>query len=174
MSHGLRSLRPVLFSALAAWGLGGCGERASGEAGRPGRGARTPCPTVEQVGEAAGFPVTFTSSIGYTPDIWIVCQYQMTGRHRGNFLQLTGDPAAKADSVFADMRQAVKGMNGVNAELDRIDIGSPGWAYGSNSLSEAAAVIGSHVWHARLEYLLSTSIGDQKEAMIRLVELVAR
>ena len=41
-------------------------------------------------------------------------------------------------------------------------------------MSEAAAVVGSHVWHARLEYLLASSIGDQKEAMVRVLKLVAR
>jgi hypothetical protein len=173
MSRRFRSLPLVLYSAFAAWGFGTCGERASGETARPGRSARTACPTAEQVGGAAGFEVTFGQSLG-SPDTWMACQYQMTGRHRGNFLEIMADHASKAESVFADMKQAVKAMKGVNAELDRIDVGSPGWAYGSNSLSEAAAVAGSHVWHARLEYLISNSIGDQKDAMVRVLQLVAR
>ena len=119
MSRRFRSLPLVLFSAFAAWGFGACGERASGEtqagasaAARPGRAAKTTCPTVEQVGEAAGFQVTFTQSIGSNPDTWMACQYEMTGRYRGNFLELTGEPASKADSVFAEMKRAVKGMKG--------------------------------------------------------------
>jgi hypothetical protein len=168
MSRRFRSLPLVLFSAVAACGLGACGERASGET------AKTACPTVERVGEAAGFQVTFTQSIGSNPDTWMACQYEMTGRYRGNFLELTGEPASKADSVFAELKRAVKGMKGVDAEADRIDVGTQGWAFGSNSMSEAAAVVGSHVWHARLEYLLAGSIGDQKEAMVRVLKLVAR
>jgi hypothetical protein len=181
MSPRFRSLPLVLFSALAAWGFGACSERASGEpqvgasaAAKPVRSAKTACPTVEQVGEAAGFQVTFTQSIGSNPDSWMACQYEMAGRYRGNFLELTGDPASKADSVFAELKRAVKGMKGVDAEADRIDVGTQGWAFGSNSMSEAAAVVGSHVWHARLEYLLAGSIGDQKEAMVRVLKLVAR
>jgi hypothetical protein len=181
MSRRCRSLPLVLFSAFAAWGFGACGERASGEtqagasaAAKPGRSAKTACPTVEQVGEAAGFQVTFTQSIGSNPDIWMACQYEMTGRYRGNFLELTGDPASRADSVFADLKRVVKGMKGMDAEPDKIDVGTQGWAFGSNSMSEAAAVVGSHVWHAKLEYLLAGSIGDQKEAMVRVLKLVAR
>ena len=84
-----------------------------------------------------------------------------------------GEPGSKADSVFSDMKKAVKGMKGMDAELDKIDVGSPGWGYGSNSLSEAAAVVGAHVWHARLEYLMAEGIGDQKDAMVRVLKLVA-
>jgi hypothetical protein len=75
----------------------------------------------------------------------MACQYEMTGRYRGNFHELTAEPAGRADSVFADMKRAVKGMSGQDAELDRLDLGAPGWAFGSNSLSEAAAVVGRHV-----------------------------
>jgi hypothetical protein len=127
-----------------------------------------------QVVEVAAFQVTFTRAIGSNPDRAMTCMYEMTGRYRGNFLELTGEPASKADSVFADMKQGVKWMNGVNAELDRIEFGTQGWAYGSNSTSEAAAVVGSHVWHAKLEYLAAGGIGDQKEAMVRLLKLIAR
>jgi hypothetical protein len=180
MSRRFRSLPLVLISASAAWGFGACGERASSETragaaatARPGRPAKTSCPTVEQVGEAAGFQVTFTQSIGGNPDRWMACQYEMTGRYRGNFLEIMGEPASKADSVFAELKRVVKGMKGVDAEADRIDVGTQGWAFGSNSMSEAAAVVGSHVWHARLEYLMASSIGDQKDAMVRVLKLVA-
>ena len=180
MSRRSQSLPLVLFSAFAAWGFGACGERASGEthAGAPAaakssRAGKTACPSVEQVGEAAGFQVTFTQSIGSTPDSWMACQYEMAGRYRGNFLELTGEPAARADSVFAELKRATKGMLGMDAEPDKIDLGTQGWAFGSNSMSEAAAVVGSHVWHAKLEYLLAGSIGDQKDAMVRVLKLVA-
>ena len=123
--------------------------------------------------QAAGFQVTFTQSIGSTPDTWVACQYEMTGRYRGTFLEVMGEPGSKADSVFSDMKKEVKGMKGMDAELDKIDVGSPGWGYGSNSLSEAAAVVGAHVWHARLEYLMAEGIGDQKDAMVRVLKLVA-
>jgi hypothetical protein len=30
------------------------------------------------------------------------------------------------------------------------------------------------VWHAKLEYLMAEGIGDQKDAMVRVLKLVAR
>ncbi len=181
MPRRFRSLPLVLFAGIATWGLGACGDRASGEtqagaaaASRQGRAAKSPCPSKEQVSEAAGFEVNLRTALADGRVGWIGCQYEMTGRHRGTFLELMGDPASKADSVFGELKRATKGMNGVNAEPDRIDLGTQGWAFGSNSMSAAAAVVGSHVWYARLEYLTSNSIGDQKEAMVRVLQLVAR
>ena len=45
---------------------------------------------------------------------------------------------------------------------------------GSNSKSEAAAVVGSQVYLASLSYMLAGDIGDQKDAMVRVLEEVAR
>ena len=154
--------------------------------GRLGSGEKTPaasaaarkttngCPAVEQVGQAAGFPVTFTQSLGAPPDRWSQCHYEMTGRYRGNFLELGRQPASRADAIFAEIQQAVKVMKGADAKPDRIDLGSGGWAFGSNSRSEAAAVVGAQVWRANLSYMLAGDIGDQKEAMVRVLEAVAR
>jgi len=170
-----RSLRLALLAAAATAGLGACGDRASGEtsaAAKPGR-TSSPCPAVAEVTAAAGFEVTFTTSIGASLE-GMTCMYEMAGRYRGNFLELKSQPAGRADDVFAGLKRAAKGMNGIDAEADRLDLGSGGWAYGSNSLSEAAAVVGSHVYHARLEYLGFTTIGDQKEAMVRVLKLFAR
>jgi hypothetical protein len=145
----------------------------SGEA-KPGAGGKRPtggCPAVEQVGEAAGFPLTFTQSLG---NPWSRCMYEMTGRYRGNFLQLGRQPAARADAIFAEMQQAVKVMKGETAKPERIDLGSGGWAFGSNSKSEAAAVVGSQVYRVSLDYMLAGDIGDQKDAMVRVLEAAAR
>lgn len=180
MPRRSRSLALVLFTALAACTLGACGDRASGKtaaagsaAAKPGRSAPSACPSVEQVSAAAGFTVTFAQSIGSDPDTWMICQYEMTGRYRGNFLALTGEPASKAESVYTNIKRAVKGMKGQDAEAERLDLGNGGWAYGSNSRSEAAALVGSHVYHAALEYMGLGSIGDQKEAMVRVLKLIA-
>ena len=180
MPRRSRSHPLVLLAAFATWGLGACGDRASGEtqagaavASSPARAAKGPCPTKEQVSEAAGFEVTMRTALQDGRIGWIGCQYEMTGRYRGNFLEIMADPVSKADSVFTELKQAVKGMKGMDAEPDKIDVGTQGLAFGSNSMSEAAAVVGSRVWHARLEYLLSGSIGDQKEAMVRVLKLVA-
>jgi len=150
----------------------GSGESRSAKSGAgAGRASANGCPSVEQVGEAAGFPLTFTQSIGSS---WSVCMYEMTGRYRGNFLELSRQPASLAGATFAEMRQTVKVMKGADAKPERIDLGSEGWAFGSNSKSEAAAVVGTQVWRASLAYLLAGDIGDQKEAMVRVLSRVAR
>jgi hypothetical protein len=151
-------------TAMERLGSGETKPEASASAGRPGNG----CPSAEQVGQAAGFPLTFTQSIGGT------CMYEMNGRYRGNFLELNRQPASQAEAIFAEIRQRVKVMKGTAAEADRIDLGSGGWAFGSNSKSEAAAVVGSQVWRASLSYMLAGDIGDQKDAMVRVLKLVAR
>jgi len=178
MPRTSRSLRLLLFTALATCALGACGKRASGETatagGKPGR-SPSACPSVEQVSQAAGFPVTFTQTIGTNPDTWMGCQWELTGRYRGSFIMLTGEPAANADSIYAEMKQAVKAINGQKAEAERLDLGSGGWAFGSDdSKSEAAAVIGSHVFHAELGYSGLGTIGNQKDAMVRVLKLMAR
>ncbi len=154
-------------TALGRLGSGEAKPAASAAGGQ----LRGGCPAVEQVGQAAGFPVTFTQSIGST---WSRCMYEMTGRYRGNFLELGRQPAPRADAIFAEMQQAVKIMKGGDAKPERIDLGSGGWAFGSNSKSEAAAVVGSQVYRASLSYMLAGDIGDQKDAMVRVLEAVAR
>jgi hypothetical protein len=157
-------------TAMGRLGTGAAGPAASATAKRPTNG----CPSVEQVGQAAGFPVTFMQSLGTPPDAWSQCHYEMTGRYRGNYLQLSRQPASRAEAIFAEMQQAVKAMKGADAKADRIALGSGGWAYGSNSRSEAAAVVGSEVWRANLSYMLAGDIGDQKEAMVKVLGAVAR
>jgi hypothetical protein len=132
------------------------------------------CQPAAQVSTAAGFPVTLVQSLGGGPAGWNLCQYEMSGRYRGNFLQLGNQPASRAPSIFEEMKRSVKGMNGQDAEAERLDVGSEGWAWGSGSKSEAAAVVGSRVYRATLEYPMAASIGDQKEAMVRVLKVIAR
>jgi len=57
---------------------------------------------------------------------------------------------------------------------DRIAVGEGGWAYGSSSESKAAAVAGGHLYQAKMNYFLFGSIGDQKDAMVRVLKLAIR
>lgn len=139
-----------------------------------GRGASSsPCPPAEQVSTAAGFPVTFVQSLGGGPAGWNICQYEMSGRYRGNFLELRNQPASRAPSIYEDLKRRAKAMKGQAAEADPVDVGGGGWAYGSNSQSDAAAVVGARVYRATLEYPMAASIGDQKEAMVRILKTIA-
>jgi hypothetical protein len=172
------SLRSVVgITMVGALGLSACGDHASGEtksaAATTPRTASSPCPSVEQVSKAAGFEVTFTQAIGTNPDSWMGCQYGLTGRYRGTFITVTGEPASRADSIYGEMKERVKAINGDQAEADRLDLGSGGWAFGGDSKGEAAAVVGSHVYHVDFGYVGLGSLGDQKDPMVRVLKLFA-
>lgn len=177
MPHGSSLLSVVVVTMVGALGLSACGDRASGETRRAastaGRTASSPCPSAEQVGQAAGFTLTFTQSLGGTPDTWMGCQYGLTGRYHGTFITVTGEPASRADSIYGEMKEKVKAINGDKAEADRLELGSGGWAFGGDSKGEAAAVVGSHVYHADFGYVGLASLGDQKDAMVRVLKLFA-
>ncbi len=175
MPSAFRSRRLVLITALGAIGLGACGEGASGQArSTASQSSRSPsvCPAVEDVSKAAGFPVTLKTA-GGSPDSFL-CSYEMSGRYRGTFIELTGEPASLAEDVFGKVKQSAKVMNGDRAEAQRIDVGSGGWAYGGDGGSEAAAADGGHVYHATLHSGPLSSVGDQKDAMVGIVKLMVR
>jgi hypothetical protein len=84
-------------------------------------------------------------------------------------VELSIKSAQAADQLFADIQSKAKIALGSSAQADRIDVGQGGWAYGSRSVSEAAARAGEKVYHARMAYPLSTTTPSHKEAMVRLV-----
>jgi hypothetical protein len=173
MPSALRSLGLPLVAALGAIGLGGWGHGASGQATpAASKSSRPPsfCPSVEDVSKAAGFPVTLKST-GGSPDSFL-CGYEMTGRYRGAFIELTANPASLAEDVFGKVKQSAKVMNGDRAEAERIDVGGGGWAYGGDGGSEAAAADGAHVYHVTLRSGALSSVGDQKDALVRVLKLV--
>jgi hypothetical protein len=165
-------IRPSRLGALAAVTLLACGERAAGESAAGERtvhaAAKGPaCPSVEDMTMAMGTPVTFTQSIGG------FCMYELTG-HRGVFVELITQPASRAEDVFADMRRVVKGMKGQEATPDRVDLAEGGWAFGSGGMSRAAVVAKGRLYQANMDYMGAETIGDQKDAMVRVLELAIR
>lgn len=166
-------IRASLFAAVAVATLPACNEGAAGESARGERVARltakgSPCPSVEDMSTAMATPVTFTRSFGG------FCMYELTGQHRGVFVELITQPASRADDVFADMRRVVKGMKGQEATPDRLDLGEGGWAFGSGGMSRAAVVAKGRLYQANMEYMGLETIGDQKDAMVRVLELAIR
>jgi hypothetical protein len=173
MPSPLRSLGLLLIAALGAIGLGACGDGASGQATpAASKSSRPPsfCPSFQDVSTAAGVPVTLKTA-GGSQDSFL-CGYEMSGRYRGTFIELTGNPASLAEDVFSKVKQSVKVMNGDHAEAERIDVGVGGWAYGGDGGSEAAAADGGHVYHVTLHSGPLSSVGDQKDAMVRVVKLM--
>lgn len=173
MSSASWSPALILITALGTVGLGPCGDDASGQATTAAsKSSRPPsvCPSADAVSTAAGFPVTLKTS-GGSQDSFL-CGYEMTGRYRGAFIELTANPAALAEDVFRKVKQSAKVMNGDRAEAEKVDVGSGGWAYGGDAGSEAAAAGGGHVYHVTLRSGVLSSIGDQKDAMVRILKLM--
>jgi len=131
----------------------------------------SPCPSVEDMSTAVGSPVSFTRSFGGK---WMTCMYELTGEYRGVFVELTTQPATRADEVFAELRRVTKGMNGQNATPDPVELGQGGLAFGSGSVSRAAVVANGRLYQASIEYMGLESIGDRKDAMVRVLELAIR
>ena len=172
-------LRITLVAALAVGNLAACGESAAADGPGAQRqvGVRapaqsSPCPSVPDMNKAMGTEVTFTRSFGGSP--WITCMYELTGRYRGVFVELSVQPASHADAVFARLRQVTKGMNGQAAEPAKVDLGDGGYAFGSGSMSRAAIVSKGRLYQADMDYMGFESIGDQKDAMVRVLELALR
>jgi hypothetical protein len=84
-------------------------------------------------------------------------------------VELSIRPVEIAGSVFNALQVRAKAILGTSTRPDTVELGEGGWAYGSNSASEAAARAGGKVYHARMAYPLSTSTPSQKDAMVRLV-----
>ncbi|HEX5386630.1 MAG TPA: hypothetical protein VFW66_08035 [Gemmatimonadales bacterium] len=165
MPSASRSLKLVLVTVV----LGACGNGASGQATSAATkrgGPQSYCPSFKDVSTAAGFPVTLQVA-GGSPDSYL-CDYEMTGRYRGTTIELRSNPASLAEDVFSKVKKSAKVTNGADAE--RIDVGSGGWAYGGGG-SEAAAVGGGHVFHVALQSSPLSSIGDQKDALVRILKL---
>jgi hypothetical protein len=84
-------------------------------------------------------------------------------------LELSVKPARGAEALFDSVQSRAKITLGSSAGADRIDVGDGGWAFGSRSGSEAATRAGETLYHARMNYPLSTTIPNRKEAMVQLV-----
>ena len=122
----------TLAAGLLAWGQGAAEEpRRAGAAGIMGV---APCPTPADIETTIGFPVKAH------PQISDRCMYELTGQYQGAFVTLSYQPATRADDVYADIRQRVKGARGVNAQPDPVRVGEGGLAYNSRGKKEATTV----------------------------------
>ncbi len=147
--------------AIERLGDGAGGQRVTAKRSAGG----SPCPSPADIGAAASFQLTFTQALGVS-DPWMTCQYELTGRYRGTFLKLTVQPASHAGRLFAQVQRTAKALKGEDAEADRLTLGEGGWAYGCGRLAPQAC--------ADMEYFGSSAIGDQKEAMVRVLEAASR
>jgi hypothetical protein len=135
---------------------------------RGGSTGAAPCPTPADIETTIGFPVKAH------PQVSDRCMYELTGQYRGVFVTLSYQPATRADDVYAEIRQRVKGAKGVNAQPDRVSLGEGGWGYGSMGKKEAATVSQGRLYHVEMDYDLFESLKFREDAAIRVIELAMR
>ncbi|HJU64318.1 MAG TPA: hypothetical protein VJ596_01515 [Gemmatimonadaceae bacterium] len=104
----------------------------------------------------------------YGPNV--VCAYQATNQDLGAFVTTVVGPAAGRDEVLTEMKESAKTFAGESAELETVRVGDGGFAYGSSSKSEAAAVTGGRLYHAEISSTASANIGDKKAALIEVLK----
>jgi hypothetical protein len=134
-------------------------------AGSPGA---APCPTPADIEATIGFPVKAH------PQVSDRCMYELTGQYRGAFVTLSYQPATRADDLYAEIRQRVKGAKGVNAQPDPLSLGEGGLAYGSMGKKEAATVSQGQLYHVEMDYDLFESLKFRDDAAVRVIELAMR
>ena len=130
--------------------------------------AAAPCPTPAQIETAIGFPVT-SRSVPVDG-----CMYELTGRYRGVFVTVMYQPATRANDVFAEIRERVKGLKGKDARPDSLKLGEGGWGYGSRGKREAAAVSQGRLYHVEMSYGLFESLTVREDAAVKVIELAMR
>jgi hypothetical protein len=122
------------------------------------------CPLpADLVSRIVGMPVRLTPRPVQLMD---ACSYQLVEDPTVE-VGLAIKPSEVAGLLFEGIQSRAKAMTGNGA--DSLEMGDEGWAYGSNSGSEAAVRVGERVYHATMTYLLSTTMPNLKDAMVRLV-----
>lgn len=190
--HGWTRRVPLEILVTAA--LGACGggseearaagnqpddKQATAAASAAGTAECSVIPT-QEVTRIMGTPAKLVQRFGSRSDGWTLCHF-MLSEPGEPLVGLSSHPAAKTDSIYGEVREGAKGIVGQDAELERISIGEGGWAYGSTSLAEAAAVARGRVYHAEMQYteggdtdLGDRGLGDRKDALVQLVRAMIR
>ena len=152
-SRSTSALVLPLALGLGAWGSGSA--------------AAVPCPAPADIGATIGFPVTLRMQVGDR------CMYELT-QYKGVFVTLSYQPATRADDLFADMRQRVKGARGADAQPDRLTLGEGGLGYSSVGRKEAATVSQGQLYHVEMDYDLVEDLKLREDAAVRVIELAMR
>ena len=167
---------PVLSLAVAV--LGACDNRSgSGDGQDTGGNAvvasnspSSTCLAAADVSTAIGLAVREFPQGTRTSGNTVICAYQGNNQALGAIVTTIAGPAEQSEEVFTRMKESVKLFLGTSAEPEAIQVGERGYAYGSNSKSEAAAVSGGRAYHAEVVSTASANIGDKKAGMIEIVK----
>jgi len=135
-------------------------------------GIPTPCLKEADIANAVGFQVRVIRETTRSVGEHVSCNYQVTddkATKLGAFVAINVAPASKGNEFLERVRSGAQTIAGKQAEA--IDVGERGYAYGGNSMSEAAAIAGGRVYHVGMSSL-ERSIGDKKDALILILKKV--
>ena len=135
-------------------------------------GIPTPCLKEADITSAIGFQVRVIRETTRSFGEQVSCNYQVTDDKApklGAFVAINVAPASKGNEFLERVRSGAQTIAGKQAEA--IDVGERGYAYGGDSMSEAAAIAGGRVYHVGVSSL-ERSIGDKKDALILILKKV--
>ncbi len=147
-------------------------DKLDGDGGSSSDGIPTPCLKEVDISNAIGFQVRVIRETTRSVGQHVSCNYQVSDDQAtklGAFVAINVAPASKGDEFLERVRSGAKMIAGKQAEA--IDVGERGYAYGGDSMSEAAAIAGGRVYHVGVSSL-ERSIGDKKDAVILILKKV--
>jgi len=147
-------------------------DKPDGGVGTSSDGIPAPCLNEADIGNAIGFQVRVVRETTRSVGEHVSCNYQVNDEKAtkfGAFVAINVAPASKGDEFLERVRSGAQTIAGKQAEA--IDVGERGYAYGGNSMSEAAALAGGRAYHVGVSSL-EHSIGDKKDALIQILKKV--
>ncbi|MGE5091147.1 MAG: hypothetical protein ACM3OH_03170 [Bacillota bacterium] len=163
-----------LILALCCIGAAACGDRSAGkaQAGTARAGTAATCPDASFISTTIGFTVRSMRDASRSAPGTLLCAYQATDSRLGAFVSIAVAPLAAGEDAMSEIRAAARTILGAQADAQPIDVGERGYAYGSASKSEAAAIRMSQVYHVDVTAAGIPRLGDKKDAVIAILRKV--
>jgi hypothetical protein len=168
-------ITPTQHLILALCCLGAaCGDRDAGktQGGTARAGTAPTCPDASFISTTIGFTVRSMRDASRSAPGTLLCAYQATDPRLGAFVSIAVAPLAAGEDAMSEIRAAARTILGAQADAQPIDVGERGYAYGSVSKSEAAAIRMSQVYHVDVTAAGTPRLGDKKDAVIAILRKV--
>lgn len=180
MSRIARPARYRTLGILIGCVLAACSEQPGAEAGASSEPTRTVvaaaaangCPSASDVSAIVGlefrdFPAG-TQAVGDD----FMCAYQAVDASNSLFVSLSGVGSAEyAEQTFSEMNESAELFLGNGSVAEAIPVGDRGYAYGSMSKTEAAAVAHGRLYRAEItDTEGGIDLTGKRAAMVSLVE----
>ena len=163
----IRGRASILAMALAL-----CVCDAEAQRSRSAGDAASFCLSAAELSRTLGFEVRVfaggTRAVGPAE----ICAYEATGRLQGTLVTLSVGPAGGEEDPLERVQRAAKTMLGARAEAERIDVGDVGYAYGSNTQSEAAARKGDRAYYVQVVTMGAGGPGSRQAELVALLRRV--